>query len=435
MLFQKMRRPHYVHISVLITITESIHLLVNYTSQQQKRYNDIFLNIFLCLNQNNWLLSFTLMFAWNAFILIEQTITSCSVTEKFRKVNFLSHDRVCHDRIWAFKSPSINNCAVNKSKQFAILKIRIFTRMSIPRLRQNDRERAVGMVQAGMTHQAVSDHINVSRITISRLMIPLRQTGRKNARSRDGRSRVTSQCQNIHLRLIHLRNRMITAENTWSSKCHRTARLAWARACRRWRLHTWQHIFISFESRFSLRHSDWRYRVYRSRGERFTDQCLYESDCFGGGSVMVWAGIWHDGRTQLKIVQGTLNAVKYRDDILDPIVLPFLQQRNINHVFNMTMQDVTWFVFVKTLWTRESHRVLPWPTLYHQISHQLNIYGRNSVDVFATVKIHRKHYRSCLTHLCTSGTTSYKPLSNDWLVLGVGDAKLSCLQKVVTHAT
>jgi hypothetical protein len=32
---------------------------------------------------------------------------------------------------------------------------------------------------------------------------------------------------------------------------------------------------------------------------------------------MMWAGICHDGRTQLKIVQGTLNAVKYRDDILD----------------------------------------------------------------------------------------------------------------------
>jgi hypothetical protein len=43
-------------------------------------------------------------------------------------------------------------------------------------------------------------------------------------------------------------------------------------------------------------------------------------------SVMVWAGIFHDGRTQLKIVQETLNAIKYRDDTLDPIILPFLQQ-------------------------------------------------------------------------------------------------------------
>jgi transposase len=50
-------------------------------------------------------------------------------------------------------------------------------------LRQNDRERAVGMVQAGMTHQAVADHFNVSRITIARLVIRLRQTGRTNDRT------------------------------------------------------------------------------------------------------------------------------------------------------------------------------------------------------------------------------------------------------------
>jgi hypothetical protein len=48
---------------------------------------------------------------------------------------------------------------------------------------------------------------------------------------------------------------------------------------------------------------------------------------------MVWAGICHDGRTQLKIDQGTLNTVKYTDDIIDPIVLPFLQQRNFDHLF------------------------------------------------------------------------------------------------------
>jgi hypothetical protein len=94
----------------------------------------------------------------------------------------------------------------------------------------------------------------------------------------------------------------------------------------RWGLRTWQHILFSDESRFSLRLSVERYRVQRRRGERFTDQCVYESDRFGGGSVMVWAVICHDGRTQFKIVQETLNAVKYRDDILDPIVLPYLQQ-------------------------------------------------------------------------------------------------------------
>ena len=184
-------------------------------------------------------------------------------------------------------------------------------------------KRAVGMVQTAMTHQAVADHFNVSRITIFRLMIRLRQTGRTNDRPRNGRPRVASQRQNRQLRLIHLRNRMITAEDTvrrtpglanvrisgqtvrrrlresgLRARCpvvgpifkqrHRTARLDWT-VSRRWRLHTWQHIFLSDESRFSLRLSDGRYHVYRRRGERFTDQCVYESDRFG--AEVLWSGL------------------------------------------------------------------------------------------------------------------------------------------------
>jgi hypothetical protein len=33
------------------------------------------------------------------------------------------------------------------------------------------------------------------------------------------------------------------------------------------------------------------------------------------------------------------------------------------------------------------------------------------IDVFVTVKIHQKRYRSCMTHLCTSKTTFHKELS------------------------
>ena len=79
----------------------------------------------------------------------------------------------------------------------------------MPRLRQYDRERAVGI-----THQVVADHFNEPIITISRLLIRLRQTGRTNDRPRNGSPCVTSQHQDSHLRLIHLRNRMITDEDT-----------------------------------------------------------------------------------------------------------------------------------------------------------------------------------------------------------------------------
>ena len=50
---------------------------------------------------------------------------------------------------------------------------------------------------------------------------------------------------------------------------------------------------------------------------------------FGGGSVMVWGGIAHGIKSQLIIVAGNMTAVKYRDEILRPVAVPLVQQRNL----------------------------------------------------------------------------------------------------------
>ena len=41
---------------------------------------------------------------------------------------------------------------------------------------------------------------------------------------------------------------------------------------------------------------------------------------------MVWAGICHHKKTELVTILGTLTAVRYCDEIIQPVVLPFLQQ-------------------------------------------------------------------------------------------------------------
>ena len=44
---------------------------------------------------------------------------------------------------------------------------------------------------------------------------------------------------------------------------------------------------------------------------------VLERDRFRGrGSVLVWAGIEHDFRTNLVVIEGNLNAQRYRDEIL-----------------------------------------------------------------------------------------------------------------------
>jgi hypothetical protein len=51
-------------------------------------------------------------------------------------------------------------------------------------------------------------------------------------------------------------------------------------------IHTWQHTLFSDEFRFSLRFSN--ERVNRRCGEGLMDQCVHESDRFGGESGLGW---------------------------------------------------------------------------------------------------------------------------------------------------
>ena len=44
---------------------------------------------------------------------------------------------------------------------------------------------------------------------------------------------------------------------------------------------------------------------------------------------MVWGGISHGLKPQLVVIGGNLAAVRYRDEILRPHVIPFLQQHNL----------------------------------------------------------------------------------------------------------
>ena len=46
-------------------------------------------------------------------------------------------------------------------------------------------------------------------------------------------------------------------------------------------------------------------RVYRRQNKRYSNACVYECGRFGGGSVMVWDGINHCGRAELKLSMGT----------------------------------------------------------------------------------------------------------------------------------
>jgi hypothetical protein len=47
---------------------------------------------------------------------------------------------------------------------------------------------------------------------------------------------------------------------------------------------------------------------------------------------MKWGGRSHLEQTDLKVIDGNLNTARYRDEIIAPIVLPFLRRHRFSHV-------------------------------------------------------------------------------------------------------
>lgn len=234
----------------------------------------------------------------------------------------------------------------------------------MPQLPQNERNRAIGMLGAGMTVRAVARALNVHPSTISRLRRRYAEIGSTANRPHARRPRVTTPAQDRHIRLLHLRERFRPATSTANqtvglhnnrisaqtvrnrlreanlracrpyrgmdlTPARRLSRRAWVNTHVRWPLARWRGVMFSDESRFRLHGSDGRQRVWRRVGERYADAAVGRRLQQGGGGVMVWAGISHGHRTQLHFFDGNLNAARYRDEILRPIVVPYVRRHAV----------------------------------------------------------------------------------------------------------
>ncbi len=70
-------------------------------------------------------------------------------------------------------------------------------------------------------------------------------------------------------------------------------------------------------------------RVWRRGGEWFADVNVVDRVAHGGGGVMVWAGVCYVQQTLVHFIDGILNAQLYCDEILKPIVVPFIHDHHL----------------------------------------------------------------------------------------------------------
>uniref|UniRef100_A0AAZ3RS03 Tc1-like transposase DDE domain-containing protein n=1 Tax=Oncorhynchus tshawytscha TaxID=74940 RepID=A0AAZ3RS03_ONCTS len=181
-------------------------------------------------------------------------------------------------------------------------------------------------------------------------------------------ARVTPGMHNSSISVQIVRNRLREAEQRACrpvvrqvlTRHHRQQRRLWAQTHRCWTRQAWQKVLFTEESRFHLTRVDGRIRAYRRRKERYTEACTLERDQFGGGeSVMVW-GVSQHHRTEHVVIEGNLNTVHYREDILFPHVVPLLKAHP-----DMTLQpDNTTSHTARSVCDFLQDRnvsVLPWP--------------------------------------------------------------------------
>ncbi|GFU99177.1 transposable element Tcb1 transposase [Trichonephila clavipes] len=105
---------------------------------------------------------------------------------------------------------------------------------------------------------------------------------------------------------------------------HRHLRHQWCDERRMWAAE-WNEVVFTDESRICLQLRDARIRVWRHRGERMLNSCVMHHHTGPAPGIMVWGGIGYHSRTPLVRIADTLNSQFYISEVLEPVVLLYLQ--------------------------------------------------------------------------------------------------------------
>lgn len=262
-------------------------------------------------------------------------------------------------------------------------------------LSENERYRAIGMLQAGSSQRTVAREIGTSQSVVSRLWTRYNATNEVRERH-EGAQRKTTNVQDRFLLLRARRNPDITAVQLKQelSQTHniqvsaqtvrnrlqqqglfqrrpirvprllpgnRGARLTWAENHVNWDQQEWGRVLFSDESRFSYHPDSRRIRIWREPGKAARLQHAREIVKYGGGSIMFWGAIHIGGRTDLILIEGNLNAIKYRDEIVLPIVIPYLANIGQNAMFQQDNARPHTARVIRNIFEEHGTHVLQWP--------------------------------------------------------------------------
>lgn len=153
-------------------------------------------------------------------------------------------------------------------------------------------------------------------------------------------------------------------------------RLKWAKLHLNWTPQQWEKVIWSDESRFEVCVGDSRKRVIRTANEAYDNDCLVRKVKFPA-SLMVWGCMSGQGVGVLLFIDGTVNAIKYREILengLQPSI-PQLQTGDGDYIFQ---QDGAACHTAKSVlgWMKEQQvPLMEWPSNSPDMSPIENLWG------------------------------------------------------------
>ncbi len=141
---------------------------------------------------------------------------------------------------------------------------------------------------------------------------------------------------------------------------NRKRRLKFTMTHQHWTIEDWKNVAWSDESRFLLRHSDGRVRIWRKEHESMPSSCLVSTVQAGGGAMVWGISSWHT-LSPLVPIEHRLNATVYLSIVADH-VHPFMTSRIMHHhkaqiISNWFLEHVNEFTLLK--WPPQSPDLNP----------------------------------------------------------------------------